>query len=211
MEYTEEKIESAAKGLEERKKTVYLIGDSITMGYRAVVKDVMSDVANVVYPAENGRSSQFVIVCLRGWSGLFDPESVGVVQFNTGHWDIAHWNDEEISLTSVEEYGKNTVRIYDTLRRMYPNAVIVYATTTRMNPNGSNSVNFRSTAEIEQYNAEAKRVLAGKDVVINDLFAYTCDFPVQDYADYCHYKAATNERIGRRCAELYASLLKKKS
>ena len=208
MEYTEEKIESAAQDLETRKKTVYLIGDSITMGYRAVVKDVMSDVANVVYPAENGRSSQFVIIMLRGWSGLCDPESVGVVQFNAGHWDIAHWNDEPISLTSVDEYCRNIIRIYESLRRMYKNARIVFATTTPMNPNGENSVNFRYTSEIKEYNEAAKKALAEKDVVINDLFEFTKDFIENDFADYCHFTDEANERLGRHCAELFASLLK---
>lgn len=208
MEYAEEKIFASDENVEKGKKTVYLIGDSITMGYREKVKEIMKNEANVVYPAENGRSSQYVIIMLRGWSGLCDADSVGVVQFNTGHWDIAHWNDEEISLTSVDEYCKNVVRIYETLKRMYKNAVIVYATTTPMNPNGENSVNFRYTWEMEKYNEAAKKALAGKDVVINDLFEFTKDFPESDFADYCHMTDSANEKIAIHTAELFGRLLK---
>ena len=208
MEHAEEKIYSPVCVSDDKKKTVYLIGDSITVGYRENVKELLKDEANVVYPTENGRSSQFDIIMLRGWSGLCDPENVGVVQFNAGHWDIAHWNDEPISLTSVDEYCNNVIRIYESLRRMYKNARIVFATTTPMNPNGENSVNYRYTSEIEKYNKAAKQALDGKDVIINDLFEYTKDFTESDFADYCHFTDEANERLGRHCAELFASLLK---
>lgn len=208
IKHAEEALLEKADGIEKGKKTVYLIGDSSTVGYRRTVKKELAGIANVVYPEENGRSSQYVITMLRTWSGLCDADSVGIVQFNTGHWDIAHWNDEEISLTSVDEYAKNVCRIAASLRRMYKNAVIVYATTMPMNPNGENSVNYRYTSEIIKYNEAALNALAGSDVVINDLFSFAKDFTPSDFADYCHLTDEANEKVGRHCASLYASLLK---
>ena len=208
MKYEEEAVLEASADYIKTKNTVYLIGDSSTMGYRENVKKFLSGVSNVVYPEENGRSSQYVITMLRTWSGLCDAESVKVVQFNTGHWDIAHWNDEDISLTSVDEYCKNILRISESLKKMYKNAVIVFATTMPMNPNGENSVNYRYTREIKEYNEAAKRILKGKDVIINDLFGIAEHFTPLDYADYCHLTEKANERIGLHCASLYGSLLK---
>lgn len=199
MVFTEERKEEKIEGLKEDRKIVYLIGDSSCMGYREAVKKELAGEAEVVYPEENGRCSQYVLLMLRTWSGLCDPQKVAVIQFNAGHWDISHWNDEPISLTSVEEYCKNIVRIADSLKHFYPNAKIVFATTMPMNPNGQNSVNFRYTHEIERYNEAVKKVLADK-IPVNDLFAEAKDFTAEKFLDYCHLTDEANAEIGKKVA-----------
>ena len=204
--YDEEKTEKAALGMNEAKKTVYLLGDSNCMGYREYVRKALAGKANVVFPEENGRCCQYMLLMLRTWSGLCDPDNVAVVQFNTGHWDIAHWNDEEISLTSVEDYCKYILRIAEALKRMYRNAKIVFATTMPMNPNGENSINSRTTKEIMVYNEAVKKALAGK-VLIHDLFETVKDYGEERFLDYCHLTEEANEEVGKKIAEFIEKLL----
>jgi len=191
-----ERLETASE-----KKVVFLIGDSIRMGYCETVKQELADVAEVVFPEENCRYSQYIITSLRAWSGLCDPERVALVQFNCGHWDVAHWNDEDVSLNSPEIYAHNIRRIIARLKVIYPHAKIVFATTTPMNPNGENSVNFRTTQEIMVYNAAGVQAARDCGAEVNDLFACTQDWPASCYADYCHFTPESFEKLGRYTAE----------
>lgn len=189
------------------RKNVLLIGDSIRMGYCQTVRQELSDVANVFFPEENCRDTHYVMTSMRAWLNLCPPEDVDLVQFNCGHWDIAHWNGEEQSLTSLPQYAESIGRIIEQLRRNCPHAQIVFATTTPMNPDGSMGVNPRSTEEIRRYNDAARAVAQEKQVIVLDLFAQTADWGTEDYADYCHYTPAAFERLGRAVAGFLRQVL----
>ena len=197
--YLEDSV-NARQTEQTEKPVVFLIGDSIRMGYCETVKQELSDVAEVVYPEENCRYSQYIITSLRAWSGLCDPERVQLVQFNCGHWDSAHWDGEDIPLNTVELYQQNIRRIIVRLRSMYPKAKIIFATTTPMNPNGENSVNERTTAEIIQYNQAAVAAAGECGVKVNDLFELTKDWEPACYEDYCHFTPEYFAVLGRHVA-----------
>lgn len=197
--YLEDSV-NARQTEQTEKPVVFLIGDSIRMGYCETVKQELADAAEVVYPEENCRYSQYIITSLRTWSGLCDPDRVKVVQFNCGHWDAAHWDGEEIALNTPEMYQQNIRRIIARLRSMYPNAKIVFATTTPMNPNGENSVNSRTTEEIIRYNEVAVKAVGDCGVKVNDLFAITEDWEASCYEDYCHYTPEFSAVLGRHVA-----------
>ena len=64
------------------KKNIFLIGDSIRMGYCASAREALSDVAEVFCVADNCRNTQNVITNLNGWANMFDdPTRVDMVQF----------------------------------------------------------------------------------------------------------------------------------
>ena len=197
--YLEDSV-NARQTEQTEKPVVFLIGDSIRMGYCETVKQELADAAEVVYPEENCRYSQYIITSLRAWSGLCDPDRVKVVQFNCGHWDAAHWDGEEIALNTPEMYQQNIRRIIARLRSMYSNAKIVFATTTPMNPNGENSVNSRTTEEIIRYNEAAVKAVGDCGVKVNDLFAITEDWEASCYEDYCHYTPEFSAVLGRHVA-----------
>lgn len=133
--YIEDGVELQKAAAEAGKKNVFLIGDSLRMGYCETVKTDLSDVANVFYPAENCRNSQYIITCLRTWSTLCDPKTVDLVHFNCGHWDAAHWNGAPVSLTPLPVYGENLRALVWQLRHIFPNAAVTFATSTPMSPN----------------------------------------------------------------------------
>jgi len=195
------------KALDPEKKIVFLIGDSIRMGYCDTVRRELADAAEVVFPEENCRFSQYILVCLRQWAAMCDREKVALVHFNSGHWDVGHWNEEDVSLNSTEIYGQNIRRIIDRLHYWFPNAKLIYATTTPMNPNGTNSPNFRTTQEIEVYNAVGRAAAEECGVEINDLYAFTKDWSEKRYQDYCHYTQEGFERLGQQVASVLRSRL----
>ena len=179
------------------KKNIFLIGDSIRMGYCDVTRKALSNVAEVFYVDDNCRNSQYIITSLYSWSNMFsDPACVDVVQFNCGHWDTAHFLHGEFSLTSEGEYARNIQIIISMISKLFPRAKIVFATTTTMNPSGQVGINPRTNEEISHYNDIAKEVANKNDIFVNDLFAITKDWDSSYYRDYCHFNDKSNEILG---------------
>ena len=100
---------------------------------------------------------------LYSWANMFtDRTCIDLVQFNCGHWDIAHWYCGECSLTSEAEYARNLQIIIDMMAELFPCAKLVFAITTTMNPNGQLGINPRTNEEIICYNKIAQAVARKK-------------------------------------------------
>lgn len=190
------------------KKNIFLIGDSIRQGYCEAVKHNLEDVANVFYISDNCRNTQYVITSLNGWGNLFDsPESVDLVQFNCGHWDIAHWLGSELSLTSEEEYSRNIAMVISLIKKIFIRAKVVFITTTPMNPDGTIGVNPRTNYEISRYNFIAKKIAMNAGILINDIHEYVRDWDSICYKDYCHFTDVSYEILGKEIAHRLREVL----
>lgn len=189
---------------------IFLIGDSICMGYRPFVKENLQEKFEVVYPNENCRNSQYIITSLKRWVREFEnPQAVRLVSFNCGHWDIAHWNGEEDSLTSIVEYEKNIKRIIRHLKKFFPNAKILFFTTSPMNPNPNiNSVNCRSNKEIVEYNKVAVSVANSENVYTADMYDFMKNWDESNFMDYAHLTIDANRILGRFVTDAILNLLK---
>ena len=189
------------------KPIVFLLGDSIRLGYCKTVKEVLEPEIPVVFPNENCRSTQFVIPHLCGWSKACDREKVKVFHFNCGHWDVAHWDGDERSLTTPDDYAYNLGRIIRHARDFFPNATFVFATTTPMDPRGRIGRNPRSNEEIDRYNEIARKVCAEYGVLINDLNSFARGWDTDSYIDYCHYTPEKFRLLGEHVADVIKGLL----
>ena len=205
--YMEKRVKRARVGAEfscnETKPNIFLIGDSLRLGYCKPVKDSLCDEAEVFYIADNCKSTQYVIFNVLGWANQFDdPALVDVVHFNCGHWDAAHFFGAELSLTSIEEYGRNLRVLSGLLRRFFPNARLVFATSTPMNPDPSAvEPSPRSNEELDAYNRVAVEVMKECGVAVNDLNAYMRDWGSDCFADACHLTPAAYVRLGEEIAQ----------
>lgn len=186
---------------------VFLIGDSIRIGYCKTVRTRLEGKAEVLFPDDNCRFSQYILTCLHGWKHMYDGESIDLVLFNSGHWDVAHWNGDEKPLNNVEVYAENIGRIIDMIRRLYPAAKVAFLTTTPMNPDGSQGVNPRTTEEIAVRNAAACAVCKQKDTPVLDLFDYMKDWDSTMYRDYCHLTDKGFQLLGTYVASFAERLL----
>ena len=184
------------------KKNVFIIGDSIRLGYCATTREALSDVAEVFYVTDNCRNTQYVITRLNAWANMFSNRNcVDLVQFNCGHWDIAHWHGGELPLTSETEYSRNLQIIVDMISKLFPRAKIIFATTTTMNPNGNAGINLRTNGEISRYNELAKAVANKNHIPINDLYSVTKDWDASRYKDYCHFVEDAYTVLGEAVAK----------
>ena len=208
MSYLEEKISSHEFICTNEKHNVFLIGDSIREGYCSVVKEHLSDIANVFYTEENNRNTQYVITQLREYHSKFNsPELIDIVHFNCGHWDIAHWNGGAFSLTSISEYARNLELIISLIKVLFVNAVIVFATTSPMNPSGEMGVNCRTNKEIDEYNLVARNLCKKNNIPINDINEYVKDWDAECYKDYAHLTKSANNVLGKKVSERLRDVL----
>ena len=192
----------------ERKK-IFLIGDSICRGYRYFVQENFKETHDVAFPEENCRNSQYIITALRSWVNSFkDTNDVELVSFNCGHWDVAHWNGEEESLTNIAEYEHNIKRIIRQIKRFFPKAKILFFTTTPMSPvYKMDSQNPRCNDEIRRYNKAAVATAKKEDVFIEDLYSFIEDWDESKFIDYVHLTQEANKILGDHITNVISNLL----
>lgn len=205
-EYVEENKRPDSVGKSDERHNVLLIGDSIRQGYCQTVKDELSDIADVRFPNDNCRFTQYTYVSLGKWRWIFEkPEEVDVVLWNNGHWDAAHWDNDDESLNSPEIYAEMTKRIKKRLRQYFTKAKLIFATTTPRNTAVSGP-NPRSNEEIGLYNKAALGVI-GKDVIVDDLNRFCHELGEDIYADYCHLTPEGFRKLGVHVAETIKKIL----
>ena len=143
---------------------VLLIGDSISIGYTAPVRQLLAGRADVRRVNGNASSSGYGLEHLDRW---LTGEAWAVIHFNFGIHD-AKLPPEGIRHASVEAYAANLRRIVARLKAT--GARLVWATSTPI-PLGGNLSAKRRFADITAYNAAAERVMRDEGVAINDLHA----------------------------------------
>ena len=88
-------------------KKIYLIGDSIRMGYDSIVREILQDEAQVTWHTENARYAPYTMRALTGWKNEdIRPETIDLIHWNNGLWDILHHGFDEETQTSPEEYAE---------------------------------------------------------------------------------------------------------
>ena len=205
-------VENGKSGKEftcsKERPNIFLIGDSIRMGYCETVKKELADTAEVFYVSDNCRNTQYVVTSLEGWKNKFDDETlIDIVQFNCGHWDTARWSGYDVCLTSEDEYARNIKMVIDLIRQKFINAKIVFATTTTMNPDNVPCLNFRDNSIIDRYNEIAVEVAEDNGVYISDLNKITRSWPGEYYRDYCHFTDEASTILGKAVADKLRSFL----
>ena len=148
---------------------VLLIGDSISIGYTAAVRNALAGQANVHRAPVNCGPSSKGAAELDAWLG-------------TGRWDAIHFNfglhdvrrlDGGVLNVSPEAYAANLRLIVARLRRT--GARLIWATTTPVPAKLKAGQDPRDPANIGRYNAIAAVIMADAGVKTNDLHAVLSD------------------------------------
>jgi len=146
---------------------VVLIGDSIRMGYQAVVRQALADVATVWAPEENGFDSRNVLAHLDAWVFAQAPT---VVHLNCGLHDVKRDRDTQAIATPLPVY-QDTVR--QILERVLQGteARVIWATITPVDEaQHRRCKDFdRYTADVDAYNQAALEVVTALGVPVDDL------------------------------------------
>ena len=168
-------------------KRVLLLGDSIRLGYCEKVGELLKGKAEVCWPQENCRFALYAVVSMDNWAReVGNPETVDVVHWNCGQWDVAQFGRLGRPLVSEAEYGDGLRRVHERIRQVFPNAKILFATTTPLKAGVYMSAP-RTTEDVMRYNAVALDVMKELEVPVNDLFGTALAIPGELYADATHY------------------------
>lgn len=144
-------------------KRVLLLGDSISMGYREHVRELLAGEADVQYMEENGRFAKYTMWAANQW--IRNNGAPDIVHWNNGIWDITIEPPLEGSFTPLPDYITALSRMIGMFRSAGVSTVI-FATTTYSHPEGSA---MRPEAAIDLYNASAAALMACEGVEVNDL------------------------------------------
>jgi acyl-CoA thioesterase-1 len=153
---------------------VFIIGDSISIGYTKPLQQLLAGRAVVVHNPGNAAHSANGLAKLDEWLG-------------DGEWDVIHFNHGLHDLKWVDENGKN-VRTREGGRIQIPldqyernldaiverlkktKAALIFATTTPYPGTLNNPL--REEGMAEKYNAAALKVMKKHGVAVNDLYSF---------------------------------------
>ena len=169
-------------------------------GYGRFVVEKLEGIANVFAPNENCRFAQYTLRQISEWARELDCESIDVVHWNNGLWDVIRLQGDE-PLTPLDMYTAMLKRIYKKIRFFFPNARVFFAYTTPVIENEAPEGCIRFNAEIKEYNEAAKKSLEGFGVAINDLYGVMEPLDESYYADWVH----PNEKGARILADAVIS------
>ena len=174
-------------------KHVFLVGDSIRMGYSPFVRELLAGEATVDYPGENCRFSANTLCFLSTWAeqmAYAAPENIDLVHWNNGLWDVCHFAGDPLPLVPPEAYRENLRRIAGRIRRVFPRAQIAYSLTTGVDESRAkyqHGVAMRTNEEIAAYNAIGREVMAEEGIPVNPLDDFAASLPDTLHVDWVHY------------------------
>lgn len=150
---------------------VLVIGDSISIGYQAPLREALKGKANVHRPMTNCGPTTRGVEQIEDWlgNGRWD-----VIHFNFGLHDVRHFDDQGKGTdadkghrqVSEADYEKNLDQLV--MRMKKTGAKLIFATTTPV-PAGSAG---RVPGDEVRYNDIARRVMQKHGVAIDDLYAF---------------------------------------
>lgn len=153
---------------------VLIIGDSISLGYTPIVKELLKGQAEVIHTPGNSAATVTGLKRLDQWLG---KEPWDVIHFNWGLHDMKYIDPATAETdmaklipvstgkqwVPVEQYEANLKMLVARLKKT--GAKLIFATTTPV-PDGASG---RIPGEEAKYNAAALRVMHAEQITVDDL------------------------------------------
>lgn len=159
-------------------KRIFLIGDSIRLGYDGIVRELMQDEAQVYWSRENAQYTTHTLRFVHEWASCdCDPAKIDLVHWNNGLWDSLHLPGDALTVVPPDEYRRNLRRIAARLRTVFPHARLTFATTTSVITERMRTGFWRVNDEIEAYNDIAREVMREEGIAVDELYAVARDMP----------------------------------
>ena len=182
---------------------VLIIGDSISIGYTAGVRKLLSGKANVHRVKGNCRYSAFGVQHIDTWIGEGDWD---VIHFNFGLWDWYGWSQEQKA--TPESYAANLDQIVTKLKAT--KAKLIFGVTTPPCVGPETKVKIIVTeARAKEFNDAALGVMKKHGVAINDLYAPIAGkrAQYQQGANNVHYNNAGKSLQAKQVAQAIEAAL----
>lgn len=187
-----------------KKAKILLVGDSINLGYRNIVKNNLNDWAKVFFPKEQGKIASDVYRILNEYMRV--DEEVALVYWNAGLSDAARVYGDELQ-TPIDIYTDYLERIAVRLKKLYPNAKIVFASATPVLERLCESNIYLSNHDIDIYNKAAYEVLKSKIDIYDDLYELMHEAEEDFFDDAIHFNAKGNYKLADHISGLISASL----
>ena len=182
---------------------VVLIGDSIRMGYQAVVKEALVGKAQIWAPEDNCRYAAYALEHLDEWISSRRPD---VIHLNVGLHDMYLMKETGAPRTSLEDYGKNLRKIFERITKE-TSAILILALTTPAHEQwqevseGYGRV-VRRDSDVVRYNQLAGQLAKEFSLPVNDLYRVVGEVGKEELMtkDGVHFNAKGNDRLGNAVA-----------
>ena len=207
-------------------KNVLLIGDSIRLGYQALVGDLLGKNVRIYAPEENCRFTKFALWGMFSWIEGFGCPKIDAGHFNTGIWDLHRCTADGENFSSPEEYGRDIRRLAIQMKSYtekvcFANIIPGGSGLDReeeINPlinTDAGFVKVRLTAPMNEWNADVVRynrvseaVMKDMGIPVNDMYsALAADTEKYIGADGIHPTAEGFELLAKMTAEKIEELL----
>jgi len=173
---------------------VLLIGDSISIGYTAPVRELLKGKANVHRIPQNGGPTKLGVQKIVAWLGTGKWD---VIHFNWGIHDLKYLPDGQRQVEPAD-YEKNLRALVAKMKAT--GAKLIWATITPI-PSGE-LVPPRRFGEVAEYNAIALRVMKENGVAIDDLnAAITPQISTLQNPKDVHFKTEGSAFLAREVAK----------
>ncbi len=179
---------------------VYVIGDSISMGYTPPLTELLAGRAAVEHNPGNGGDSANVLANLGAWLAGRSP---AVVHFNCGLHDIKVSRETHAHQVPLEAYRANLPQIVEKLRAT--GARLIWATTTAVieDRHHAHKGFDRYNRDVDAVNAAAGEIMAAAGVAVDDLHAAATALGLAEALtdDGVHFTEAAYAKLAETVAE----------
>ena len=186
-----------------KRPRVVLIGDSIRIGYQAVVKKALAGEAQIWAPEDNCRYAAYTLEHLDEWISSRRPD---VVHLNVGLHDMYLMKETGAPRTSLKDYGKNLRRIVERIRREMSATLILGLTTPVHEQWQEVSEGYgrvvRRDSDVVRYNQVAQQLAKEFSLPVNDLYGVVSAVGKEELMtkDGVHFNPRGNNRLGNAVA-----------
>jgi hypothetical protein len=191
---------------------VLIIGDSISLGYTPLVKQLLKTEAFVSHNPGNAEHTGIGLKKLDDWLGT---NCWSVIHFNWGLHDLCYRNPESKKnagrdkvngklTTNLEQYEKNLEQLVERLQKT--GAILIWASTTVV-PEGEEG---RFAGDEKNYNAVAARVMKKHGIATDDLHTLTASFGPEMFikSGDVHYNPEGSRKLALQVANQIRAALK---
>ncbi|ASK26478.1 SGNH/GDSL hydrolase family protein [Neisseria chenwenguii] len=180
--------------------TLYLIGDSVRLGYEPHVRAALPE-QTIVSPPENCQSSREVAQNIAAWTA--GAGKGDTVHLNCGLHDIRIDANKTRPITDPAAYRRNLVQIFDHLKQTGAN--VIWANSTPFLEGVHNLVkpSRRYLADLHGRNLAAEALAAEYGFSVNDLYSlmYKQDLTALMVYDGLHFNEAGSRILGEAVVE----------
>jgi len=151
------------------KPSAILIGDSICMGYRPLVKERLSEKVNILGVSANGGDSSNMLKNLDEW--MISREA-DLIHFNCGLHDLKLERNATTHQQPLEAYESNLRKIVERLQKE-TKTPLAWATSTPVIDERHSAVKGfdRHLTDVQAYNKVATAIMTEAGIPIDDLYS----------------------------------------